>query len=297
VKTAVKSVALRPGEAVAASVVIPAHNEAAVLGRLFDSLPATIGHLPLQVVVACNGCTDETASIARARGATVVEVDTPSKIAALNAGDEAARGFPRIYIDADVVVTPKMITDLVQMLNEPEVACAAPPFRVELTGRPWRVRAYYAIWLRLPYLKDGYVGSGIYALSRAGRARFVRFPNIIADDLFVRNQFSRRERRVVPTEPFTIQAPWTLRSLLRRRVRIDVGNMEFLAHPEYRRLPGSSEMTTKPWWHLVVKNPLLAPAAVIYAGVNFFARLQARKKVRSKGPVDWARDDTTRSAA
>src|SRR5690349_20226188 len=90
-----------------ASIVIPAHNEASVLGRLLATLPADVDGRRLEVIVACNGCTDNTAAIAREWGATVVDVTTASKIAALNAADEVAVTFPRLYVDADVVLTPK----------------------------------------------------------------------------------------------------------------------------------------------------------------------------------------------
>ena len=39
-----------------ASVVIPAHNEAAVLGRLLDALATGLGGHALEIIVACNGC-------------------------------------------------------------------------------------------------------------------------------------------------------------------------------------------------------------------------------------------------
>ena len=77
-----------------ASVVVPAHNEEAVIGRLLTSLAEGLDGARLEIVVACNGCTDRTADITRDHGAEVVEVDELSKIAALNAGDAAARAYP-----------------------------------------------------------------------------------------------------------------------------------------------------------------------------------------------------------
>ena len=62
------------------SVVIPAHDEEAVIGRCLDALFE--GALPgeLDVVVACNGCTERTAEIAGGYGPAVrvLESDTPS---------------------------------------------------------------------------------------------------------------------------------------------------------------------------------------------------------------------------
>lgn len=42
---------------------------------------------------------------------------------------------------------------------------------------------------RLPTVEDALIGSGVYAMTGAGRARFDRFPEVIADDLFARNLF------------------------------------------------------------------------------------------------------------
>ena len=52
------------GDPLAASIVIPAHDEEAVIGRLLDSLAGGLDGARLDVVVACNGCTDRTAEIA-----------------------------------------------------------------------------------------------------------------------------------------------------------------------------------------------------------------------------------------
>lgn len=276
------------------SVVIPAHNEAAVIGRLLTALQSGFAPGQLEVVVACNACTDDTAAIARRHGATVVEVEQASKIAALNAGDAAATAFPRCYVDADVVVSGEVIRQVAQMLAEPGVECAAPPFTVDTSRRPWPVRGFYAVWLRNPHLREGYVGSGFYAFSQQGRARFDRWPDIIADDLFAKNLFHRDERRVVPTEPMVLQAPWTLRALYRRRVRIYAGNLELAAHPDFAALPGAGEPAYQ-WWKAVLRDPRLVPGGVVYAVLNGLARRAARQRLRGRGAVDWGRDDTTRS--
>ena len=80
------------------SIIIPAHNEAAVIGRCLE--PLTHGARPgeFDVIVVCNGCRDATALEARRFGLSVrvIETDTPSKANALNLGDAAATGFPRL---------------------------------------------------------------------------------------------------------------------------------------------------------------------------------------------------------
>src|SRR5680860_1419657 len=63
------------------SVVIPAHNEAGVIRRCLTTLLDGVEPGALDVVVACNGCSDDTAAIARSIDPTVrvVETDVASK--------------------------------------------------------------------------------------------------------------------------------------------------------------------------------------------------------------------------
>jgi hypothetical protein len=193
-----------------------------------------------------------------------------------------------------VVFSEKTLLDLIEVLSRGDVHCAAPPVRVDLTGRSVLMQAYFSVWTREPYLKDGYVGSGIYGLSEIGRRRFADFPQVIADDRYIKDLYARSERRVVDTEPFTIQAPWTLTSLYRRRIRITRGNLEIDLHPEFRNLPGSGERSPR-WWTPVVKNPLLVPGAAVYAAVNVLAKIAARRQIRARQRMDWARDETIRA--
>ena len=101
------------------SVVIPAH-QAKVIGRglhrLFDSLGPGI-----EVAVVCNGCTDDTADVVRRRGhrVTVIELAAASKERALRAADRIATAFPRVYVDADVLVSGTAIHAVLEHLSAP----------------------------------------------------------------------------------------------------------------------------------------------------------------------------------
>jgi glycosyltransferase involved in cell wall biosynthesis len=276
----------------AASIVIPAHNEAGVIGRLLESLPREIDGRPLEIVVVCNGCTDDTAKVARRFGAKVVEIATPSKIAALNAADEVTVAFPRLYVDADVVLTKKAVLNVIKTLSEGKVSYATLPCHLDLEGRPWTVRAYFDVWLRVMQLRVVDVGSGIYALSREGRARFDRFPNVIADDSFVRNLYTPTERLIVPTDPTIVEAPRTFQAVVRRRVRVVIGNME-LAARRNRQPTGRAEVVIA-WWRAVITQPRLIPAAAVYAVANTTAYFAARRQLNSRRSIDWGRDNTTR---
>src|SRR5690606_37510603 len=112
------------------SVVIAARNEAAVLGRRLDArLPAPDppDGAALDITVVANGCTDATAAVARARpGVRVIELAEGSKPAALNAGDAAAVGWPRVYLDADIVLSAADIHRLAAAVADGPALAAVP---------------------------------------------------------------------------------------------------------------------------------------------------------------------------
>src|ERR1700733_15288658 len=88
------------------SVIIPALNEATTIRRCLDALLVGFAPGELDIVVSCNGCTDGTANIVRSSWPAVqgIAATKASKPAALRATDETLSVFPRIYLDADVVL-------------------------------------------------------------------------------------------------------------------------------------------------------------------------------------------------
>ena len=121
------------------SVLIPAHNEGAVIGRCLDHLFEGIDRSDLEVAVVCNGCHDDTAAVARASGhpVEVIELDEASKPAALRAGDRLLRTFPRLYLDADVVLRGPIARQVLEHLAQDGSVAARPPFRYDTpTPRP-----------------------------------------------------------------------------------------------------------------------------------------------------------------
>lgn len=278
-----------------ATVVIAAHNEAAVLGRCLDTLLADARPGELEVLVVANGCTDRTADVARARGGVrVLEIERPSKIAALNAGDAVASGFPRIYLDADIHVTTEGVRALVDALEGPGAPLVAVPSRrLELGGRPWLVRGFYAVQGRLPVFEDALFGRGLVALSAAGRARFAVFPEVIADDLFLDSLFAAQERARLPQVVTSVATPLRTRDLTRRLVRVRRGNAALRAAGG---TDGGVRAADRWSWlrDVVAPRPWLAPAGAAYVALTAWAALLAR---RSPDGHAWGRDESSRTAA
>ena len=99
------------------SLCIPAHNEAALLPRLLDSVEVARaryrgGADAIEVIVGNNGSTDATADIARARGCVVVDVEKRAIAAARNGAANAARGSILCFIDADSIVHPETFNEI-----------------------------------------------------------------------------------------------------------------------------------------------------------------------------------------
>lgn len=273
------------------SVVIAAHNEEAVLGACLESLRTQVITGSLDIVVSANGCTDRTALVALAGGARVVERSEAGKAGALNLGDSIADGFPRIYLDADIVPSSGAVDALVAALANSDALAVVPRRRLDTTGRPWPVTAYFAINERLPAFRDGLFGRGMIALSAEGRMRFAEFPALIADDLFLDAQFSPDEKAEVSGAVVVVATPRTTRDLLRRLVRVRRGNTQL------RDSAGPAGVRVRPsdrtaWLREVAREPRLIPAAIPYIVITLLAAGLARRPARPHAA--WGRDDSTR---
>jgi glycosyltransferase involved in cell wall biosynthesis len=276
------------------SVVIAAHNEAAVIGRCLDSLLAEAAPGEFDVTVAANGCTDATAQVAADRGVRVVELAEPGKPGALNAGDAVAVGFPRVYLDADIVLATAGLRALAAATGG---SCLAATARreLDLTGRPVLVRAYFAISRRLPAFRTGLFGRGVIVLAEAGRARFERFPDLVSDDLFLDSLFAVDEKREVSEVPARVATPRRTSHLVRRLVRVRGGNSAMRSAAASGEVSAAVRPANRSAWlkDVVLRRPWLAPAAVCYVGISLYAAVLARS-----GPDrGWGRDDSSRQEA
>ncbi len=279
------------------SIIVPAHNESSVIGRCLRSMTAGARPDELEILVVCNGCTDDTAAIAEAFGPPVRVLQCPvaSKHAALNLGHATATGYPRFFVDADIELSIDSIRKVADVLRSGSVHGAAPRIRVDLRQASWPVRAYYDIWLRTPYIAEGMLGSGVYAISEEGGRRFERFPDIIADDGFVRLLFKPSERKSVDDSHFVMTPPRTLRSQIHINVRRRAGRFEMAAlHPGETR----DEATTQ---RFALARLALAPrrwaALAVYTYAKAASVLLYRWKALRGRHKEWNRDDSSRAAA
>jgi glycosyltransferase involved in cell wall biosynthesis len=260
------------------SVIIPASNEEGYIGACLRAVLAS-DPVEAEVIVVANGCRDRTAEVARgfaqaaaARGwgFQVLDLVQGSKPGALNAGDAVAKGDLRAYVDADIVVTPGVLAQLVAALagDQPRYAGGTP--RIP-TARSWVTRAYARFWLMLPFARSTAPGFGLFAVNVAGRARWGAFPAIISDDTFVRLQFAPEER--VQVESIY---DWPMIEgfgpLVRVRRRQDAGMAEIAAlHPELLAREGKAQLRIGGLLGRAVRDPV---GFAVYAAVSLVVRLK-----------------------
>lgn len=266
------------------NIIIPANNEQGYIDRCLDAVLAQQmpdGTPKVRVVVAANACTDDTVPLARAaaqraeaRGWAIDVLDLPQggKAGALNAADrlisaDDPQGI-RIYLDADVVMSPPLLAALWRALDRPDAAYASGRLIVAPAQSPV-TRAYARIWTRLPFMTEGVPGAGLFAVNAAGRARWEEFPAIISDDTYVRLQFTPQER--IGVEPgFEWPMVEGFSNLVRVRRRQDAGVAEIAQlHPELMRNEGKSPLTRGRLAGLALRDPLgLATYVAVALGVR-----------------------------
>lgn len=272
------------------SIVIPAHNEEAVIGRCLGGILEDAADAEFEIIVVANACTDDTAAIATsfAPSVRVIETHVASKPHSLNVADRQTDVFPRIYLDADIEFDAEGIRTLVSALDNPGVRAAAPVVAIDTEGAAWPVISYYRIWRELPSIKTGLMGRGVYALDAAGRARFTEFPETMAEDQWLHEQFSSAERTSVDEVSSLIRPPRTFRSLFTRKVRTFVGTGQVR---QLSTAPAATDNTA--WLRVVARNPRLLLDVPLYAAITVGAKLLARRLIR-KGDNTWTRDETSR---
>lgn len=275
------------------SILIPANNEVDRIGDclaaiLASSLPQKPDTSP-EIIVIANGCIDTTAQAAagyidRARSKgwhlIVLDISMGGKLNALNVGDEYATNDIRIYLDADIIVSPLLVKELHGVLDRAQPVYASGTVIIA-NPKTWVSRAYKRIYSRVPFFTQGVPGCGLFAVNAQGRARWARFPDIISDDTFVRLKFSPDERLSVPaTYLWPIVEGFS--NLVKVRRRQDIGVVEIA-----KRYPALMQNDDKPPFNLMRTIKLATSDPIgfcIYATVAIAVRISSKKNAK-----DWSR--------
>lgn len=270
----------------AISILIPANNEEHYIGPCLEGLLAQVTTHSAEVIVSANACTDATVNIANGykdrfagKGWRLEVIDSPigGKPAALNRADAAAIGQTRIYLDADVVMSPMLMDGLATALSASEPVYASGKLVVS-PAKSWVTRAYGRIWCRLPFMAEGVPGAGLFAVNAEGRKRWVEFPQIISDDTFVRLQFDPDERVLVPASyTWPLVEGFSALVRVRRRQNAGVDELEEL-YPGILNREGKTPLTPGYLAKLMLTDPI---GMAVYLTVSL--------AVRAKRGTGWSR--------
>src|SRR3954462_3776247 len=118
------------------TLVIPAHNEEALLPRLLATVDVarerySFGADAIEVIVADNASTDRTAEIATARGCRVASVAKRAIAASRNGGAAQATSPILAFIDADSQVHPETFNGIERALADTRIVGGATGVTLE----------------------------------------------------------------------------------------------------------------------------------------------------------------------
>ena len=101
------------------SVVIPAHNEEAFIGKCLKSIEVAKKDFSkeVEVIVSINRCTDRTEDIAKSYGAIVIEENSKNLAKIRNAAAGKASGDIIVTIDADSRMSENMLAQINNLLS------------------------------------------------------------------------------------------------------------------------------------------------------------------------------------
>jgi cellulose synthase/poly-beta-1,6-N-acetylglucosamine synthase-like glycosyltransferase len=211
------------------SLIVPAYDEEEVIAaKVANALALEYPRERLQVIVACDGCTDATAERARAAGADLVlELEPGGKVAALNAGVERASGELLAFSDANSIWAPDALARLIEDFADPAVGYVCGQVRFldpgggNLEGAYWR----YEMAVREMESALGGVTAGNGAIYAVRRAAYLPLAASGSHDLSFPFALAKRGLR-------SLYAPWaraeekmvpTMEGELARKRRMMVG--------------------------------------------------------------------------
>lgn len=274
-----------------ATVIVPAYNEATVIRRCLDSLSVQAG--VEHIIVACNGCRDETAKIVQTEypWVTCLDIELPSKVNALNEAEKHVKHWPVVYLDADLELSSNGIERVIEGMRERNLLLASPTPKMDTSNSSWPVKQYYKIHRQLSYVREGVIGTGTFVLDRAGRSRFGRFPAVINDDHFVRCQFEEHEMDNISDSFVTVHAPQNTWSLIKILTRSQLGNMEIAKNSLGLEKPKPSY--TREFLPFLFSKDVLS--ILTYVAIVGVAKMRARKQFGSLQTYSWEVDSSSRT--
>lgn len=128
------------------SVIIPNYNYGPTLGPCLDAVRQQT-YPAIETIVSDDGSTDESVTVARQRGVTLLESSVNSGVSvARNRGAHYASGDILFFLDSDVALDPEAVAEAVRILHEqPQIGAICGMYRPEPMPPENLVKRYRAI--------------------------------------------------------------------------------------------------------------------------------------------------------
>jgi glycosyltransferase involved in cell wall biosynthesis len=258
------------------SVVIPCYNAAGTVAETLDAFVSEQWTEPWEVVVADNGCTDQSVNIVtqyigRVPGLRVIDASARrGQPAALNIGVEAASGASVVFCDADDVIGPGWVAAMGEALRTHEFVASRVETRT-LNPSAWSSALYdhpqrnglQKLWYP-PYLP--HAGSGTLGIRKQAHQLVCgfdeRMPYVFDTDYCVRVQLRGVELHFVDDATMHIRFRGSLAAMCRQsRLWAEYNVMLYSRHrpPEHRELWRWKEYGRR-WRNLILSVPVRGTA-------------------------------------
>lgn len=255
------------------SIICAAYNEEAVIAQKMRNCEALDYPLEsFEILIGCDGCTDATATIARASELPNVRVyefaERSGKPGVLNQLLPHAQGDIVVFCDANTELEPDAIRSLVRHFARPEIGCVCGELRLRSGGKASGEYLYWRFETLLKFLESRVnmlVGAN-GALFAIRRSLWVPIPTdgIVEDFLIAMNVRAAGFRVVYDPEAIAWEevAP-NARQEFKRHVRIGAGNFHALRYTWRLLKPTAGAVALAFWSHKVCRwlVPLFLAAA------------------------------------
>ena len=200
------------------SIVIPARDAGATVADTLDAIATPPGYAR-EIVLVDGGSTDDTAALARDRGAQVIE-SPPGRGKQLALGARRARGRWLLFLHADTVLAEGWIDAVSAWCGDPANRERAAAFRFALDDRAPAARRLEAMvaWrtrrLGLPYGDQGLLISRTFYDALGGFR-----PLVLMEDVDLVRRIGRRRLDALDIAAVTSAARYRAGGYLRRPAR------------------------------------------------------------------------------
>jgi len=220
------------------SIIIPAYNEEALVLKTLAGLFDDNNLMNVELLIVCNGCNDQThlkvVSFIKKNSLLlkqknidflVLETSKASKTNALNMGINNSLSSIKILMDADIQICGKDLNILVDELKSKNLKAISPQVKFSFENSNFLVRQYYQVASISFYNKNNRL-SNVIALSADGIKKIAPLPDVIADDEYIRRQFSPNEVSVSQRCSLIFTCTKNLVNLLQILTRVERGNVQ-----------------------------------------------------------------------